>query len=130
MKLIYASEDCFVGLIFGVLILAMSERWFKIPYAKTILMIVIPIYLIFIVLDILHEVMDLGRHPLFIGFSIVHNLFDIVVCIGFYALFFGFSLQFIGSYVPMLADNTILFWLGMFETISHVVWLVLSPFNT
>ena len=91
MKLIFSSEDCIVGLIFGALIVAMSEKWFKIPHTKTILIIVIPILVLVMVLDIFSELTDLGRHFLFISTSIIHNIFDLALCVAFYSLFFKFQ---------------------------------------
>lgn len=130
MKLIFASEDCIVGIIFGALILALSEKWFKIASAKTFLIIVIPIFMIFIVLDIFWEFSELGRHFAFIGASMLQNIFDFVLCIGFYSLFFSFPVPIIGSYTSYLANSAVLYYLGLFEIISHIVWLVLTPFNT
>jgi hypothetical protein len=130
MKLIFEAEDCLVGALVGVLLVAMSGKWFSLPFAKNILIVVIPIYLIFIVLDLMHEFSDLGRHFLFIGLSILHNIFDIAICIALYSVFFGFSVPFISGYTHYLGDMTILYWLGLFEAVSHIFWLVLAPFNT
>ena len=130
MKMIFASEDCFVGILFGALILALSEKWFNLPSAKTFLIIVIPIFIIFVVLDVVWEFSDLSRHFMFIGVSILQNIFDFVLCIGFYSLFFNFSVPIISGYTSYLTNPVVLYYLGLFEIISHIVWLVLTPFNT
>ena len=130
MKLIFESEDCVVGLVFGLLLLALSGKWFSLPFARTALIIVIPIFVIVIVIDIFHELTDLSRHFMFIGASIVHNAFDFVLCAALYASFFNWSLPLIGGYVPYLENPSVLLWLGLFEVVSHVIWLVLAPFNT
>jgi len=128
--MIFASEDCFVGILFGALILALSEKWFNLPSAKTFLIIVIPIFIIFVVLDVVWEFSDLSRHFMFIGVSILQNIFDFVLCIGFYSLFFNFSVPIISGYTSYLTNPVVLYYLGLFEIISHIVWLVLTPFNT
>ena len=128
--MIFVSEDCFVGILFGALILALSEKWFNLPSAKTFLIIVIPIFIIFVVLDVVWEFSDLSRHFMFIGVSILQNIFDFVLCIGFYSLFFNFSVPIISGYTSYLTNPVVLYYLGLFEIISHIVWLVLTPFNT
>jgi len=129
MKLIFSSEDCIIGLIFGVLLVSMSEKWFKIPYTKTLLMILIPILAIVIFLDIASEITDLGRHFLFISISILHSIFDLVLGVAFYSVFFKFSLPYISMITPYLSNLNFLYYLGLFEIISHIVWLALTPFN-
>lgn len=130
MKFIFESEDCLVGILFGIVVVGLSGKWFALPYAKTILMVLIPIYSIFIVLDVFHEFTDLSRHFMFIGAAILHNIFDFAVCIAFYAYFFNFSVPLISMIVPYLSNLTVLHWLGLFEIISHIIWLGIAPFNT
>jgi hypothetical protein len=129
MKLIFESEDCLLGILFGLILIALSEKWFTIPYAKTILMVVIPIFAIIIILDIFHEFTNLGRHFMFIGGALLHNLIDLALCVAFYAMFFNFSLPGIDMIVPYLSQQTIIFWLGIVETVTHLIWLAMAPFN-
>jgi hypothetical protein len=129
MKLIFDAEDCVIGIFFGALLIAMSERWFKLAYVKPALLVVSVLLLIVIVIDIIHEFSNLGRHFIFVGLSILHNLFDIVLILGLFAVSLNFSLPLLGHFTPYLADKAILFWLGVFEVVSHVVWLAMMPFN-
>jgi len=129
MKMIFESEDCILGILVGLAIIGMSGKLFNLPYAKTILMVLIPIYLIVIVLDVVHEFSELSRHFMFVGSALLHNTFDIILCVAFYALFFSFNIPLISSLTGYLSEVTILYYLGIFEVASHVVWLALSPFN-
>lgn len=129
MKLIFETEDCIVGIIFGLLLISLSGRYFAFSFAKNILYVIIPIYLIIIVLDIMHEMSNLTRHFIFVGSALLHNIFDIILGVALYAHFLSFSVPLIGEYIPLLADANVLFWLGAFEVVSHIIWLVLTPFN-
>ncbi|MBW2977769.1 hypothetical protein KY331_02905 [Candidatus Woesearchaeota archaeon] len=129
VKLLFDAEDCIVGIIFSLLIIALSGKWFKIPYVWNLLLIVIPILAVFIIFDLISEFADLGRHFLFIGLSILHNIFDLILGVGFYALYFKLQIPLISFIVPYLSNNTFLFWLGAVEVVIHIVWIVLTPFN-
>ncbi len=130
MKLIFDSEDCVVGIAFGALLLALSEKWFKLPFAKEALLGVSAVFAIVIVLDILHEFANFGRHFVFVASSLLHNLFDLLLIALLFGSALGVALPVVGPLAPALADKEILFWLGLFEIVSHIIWLAIAPFNT
>ena len=116
IKLFFDSEDALWGMIVGALVLGLASSLpgnIKIPFNKEILIGALGLYIPIILMDIGHEMHDLSRHPFFILLSILHNLLDLAIVIGFFGL---------------LKNASTLIYVGYFFLVGNFIWLIIYPF--
>ena len=128
MKLTFSAEDAVIGVVCGLLLLGFIGKWFSFKLPDFGYVIAFGIFIIFIVIDIIYELSDLGRHFGFIGFSILHNIADLILSLTFISQFSGWNIPYItSSLVPYLKDETIIFYAAMFLIIGNAIWIVIFP---
>ena len=129
MKLTFSAEDAVIGIICGLLLIGFVGKWFSLKLPNFAYVVAFSIFIIFIVIDILHELSDLARHFGFILFSIFHNIADFIISLSFISNFSGWNIPYITSYlVPYLKNESILFYISLFLIIGNAIWLVIFPF--
>ena len=126
MKLLVEIEDQIVGIITGILVIAFTEKYFKIPYSKTLLIISLVLFFIFLVLDIFYNFKDIGCQH--IGWMIaaqLNSLVDIALVASMFSWLTKISLPFTEIIVPYFENASIVLGVGFFFLIGSVIWLVL-----
>ena len=128
MKLTFAAEDAVIGMVCGLLLLGFIGKWFTLKLPNFAYVIVFAIFIVFILIDIAHELSDLGRHFGFIGFSILHNIADFIISLTIISHFSGWNIPYITSiFVPYLKNEAMIFYVAMFLVIGNAIWLVIFP---
>ena len=129
MKLTFSAEDAVIGIICALLLLGFMGKWFSLKLPGYAYVAAFGIFIIFIVIDIFHELSDLGRHFGFIAFSILHNLADLIISLTVISHFSLWNIPYItANLVPYLKDEMILFYVSLFLIIGNAVWIVIFPF--
>jgi hypothetical protein len=129
IKLFFDSEDALYGMLVGALVLGLAGK-FNIPYNKELLIGALVLYVPIILTDTLHEVHDLTRHLFFIGLSLIHNVIDLAITVGFFSMWWNFNVPYVSQYVvPLLQNSETLLFVGYFLIIANFIWLVVYPFT-
>jgi len=129
MKLTFAAEDAVIGVVCGLLIIGFAGKWFSLKLPDFTYVLAFGIFIIFILIDIMHEFSDLARHFGFILFSILHNAADLIVSLTFISHFSGWNIPYITlNLVPYLKDAMAVYYVGLFLLIGNAIWLVIFPF--
>ena len=129
MKPIFAAEDCMIGIICGFLLLMNVGKIYPLKLNNVIYVAAFAVLIIFIILDILHELSDLSTHPLFIIFSLTHSIIHFVLSISFIAYFTGLDIPYISTLIVPLINETTIYYAGVFLVAANVIWLVIFPFT-
>ena len=127
MKLLVEIEDQLAGIFAGVMIIAFTERYFKIPYSKTLLIISLVVFFIFLVLDIIYNFKDIGgQHIGWMILAQVSSLIDIALVASMFSWLTKINLPFVTErFVPYLDNPTIVLAIGFFFVISSILWLII-----
>ena len=127
MKLLVEIEDQLAGIFAGVMIIAFTERYFKIPYSKTLLIISLVVFFIFLVLDIIYNFKDIGgQHIWWMILAQVSSLIDIALVASMFSWLTKINLPFVTErFVPYLDNPTIVLAIGFFFVISSILWLII-----
>ena len=128
MKLIHEYEDCFIGILIGVLLIGLSERYLTLPDLAIVWGIAFIISAIFTILDIFHTISDLGNKifPLFILF--LNHIIDIALELALAGFYFNFNIPYLSDFLnPYLADPFYLFIMGIFFVVSSLFWIIATP---
>ena len=129
MKLTFATEDCVVGIAVGFLLIMYAGKIYPLKLPNYLYAIAFGIFIIFIILDIIHEVSDLSIHPGFILLSILHSVADMVLSIGLISYFTGLNIPYVTSLiVPYLQNEAMILYAGIFLIAGNLIWLVMYPF--
>lgn len=127
MKLLVEIEDQLAGIAAGVMVIAFTERYFKIPYSKTLLIISLVLFFIFLVLDIFYNFKDIGgQHIAWMIIAQLNSLVDIALVASLFSWLTKISLPFVTEkVVPYLENPSIVLGIGFFFVIGSVIWLIL-----
>ena len=129
MKFLFEFQDAVVGIICGLLLIGLTERFFSLELSNWVYAIAFIIFAISIILDILFEFSDLRVHFNFTIASLIHSIADLIIALSFISHFSGFNIPYITSnLVPYLQNEVTVFWLGIFLVAGNAVWLLLYPF--
>ena len=131
MKAIFEIEDAVVGIICGILLLGYVGKYFSLKLNSYVYAAAFAVFIIFIFLDIVNEVKDLTTHFGLIVLSLVHNLADLIIALGFISFFTKWNIPYITPYlVPYLQSESLIGWIGIFLIAGNAMWFVLFPFAT
>ena len=126
MKLLVEIEDQFAGIAAGVMILAYTEKYFKIPYSKTLLTISLVVFFIFLILDIINNFKDLGeQHFGWMILAQIHSLADMAVVASMFSWLTEINIPYITErFVSYFANPAIVLGAGYFFIIGSIFWLI------
>ena len=127
MKLLVEIEDQLAGIAAGIMVIAYTEKYFKIPYSKTLLIISLIIFFIFLILDIVYNFVDIGgQHIGWMIFAQLNSLADIALVAGLFSWLTKINLPFITErLVPYFGNTSIVLGIGFFFLVGSVFWLVI-----
>src|SRR3989344_9005260 len=121
MKATFEAEDAVMGIICGLLLLGYTGHFFSLKLNEYVYVGAFIIFIIFILIDLAWEFHDLTTHFGLIVLSIVHNLVDLALSLGFISHFSGWDIPYITTYiVPYLQDALFIYWAGVFLVIGNV----------
>ena len=126
MKLLVEIEDQLAGIVAGIMVIAFTGKYFTIPYSKTLLIISLVLFFIFLVLDIFYNFKDIGGQH--IGWMIIaqlNSLVDIAFVASLFSWLTKISLPFTEVLVPYFENSSIVLGVGFFFVIGSVIWLIL-----
>ena len=83
MKATFEAEDAVIGIICGLLLIGYTGHFFSLKLNNYVYVGAFAVFIIFILIDLACEFHDLTTHFGLIVFSIVHNLIDLVLSLGF-----------------------------------------------
>lgn len=128
MKLIHEYEDCFVGIIIGVLLIGLSERYFTLPDLAIVWGVLFIISALFTIFDFIFTLFDLGSKifPLFILF--LNHIIDIALEVALAAYYFNYNIPYISEFMnPFISDPFYLLIMGIFFVASSIFWIIATP---
>ena len=129
MKATFEAEDAVIGIICGLLLIGYTGHFFSLKLNNYVYVGAFAVFIIFILIDLAWEFHDLTTHFGLIVFSIVHNLIDLVLSLGFISHFSGWNIPYITAYiVPYLQEPVFMYWAGLFLVIGNAIWLFIFPF--
>jgi len=128
MKFAFESEDCIYGIIIGMLVIGFSGKYFNVPNIPYLWGALFAVAVILTILDIFHTFTDLGRHPIALILVLLNNLIDGALQIAYMGKFFKFSIPKLSAFInPYLANNTYVFYIGVFFVVTSFIWLIVWP---
>ena len=131
MKVLLDMEDAIIGAVMGLLVIGMSGRFFSLELNPIFYMVGFGALMVFIILDLVNEIFNLGSHPLYLLILILHNIIDFIISAAFISKFTGYNIPFITeSMVPFLDDPRFLFYIGAFMVVANGLWIVTVPFHS
>lgn len=127
MKLLVEIEDQLAGIAAGIFVIAYTERYFKIPYSKTLLVISLLVFFVFLILDFFYNFVDIGGQH--IGWMIIgqaHSLVDMAIVASLFSWLTSFNIPILTErIVPYFANPSIVLGVGYFFVIGSVIWLII-----
>ena len=80
MKLLVEIEDQLAGIAAGIMVIAFTEKYFKVPYSRALLVISLILFFIFLILDIIYNFIDIGgQHIAWMLIAQINSLIDIAL---------------------------------------------------
>jgi len=129
MKFAIEAEDAIIGIVCGLLLLGLTEKFFSLKLNNYVYIIAFIALIIFIFLDVINEFSDLSTHFGLIMLAILHNLIDLTISLAFISHFTGWNIPYITQYlVPYLQNQQIVAGIGIFLVVSNAIWLLTIPF--
>lgn len=127
MKLLVEIEDQLAGIAAGIMLIAFTERYFKIPYSRILLLISLVVFFIFLILDIIYNFKDIGgQHIGWMLLAQVHSLIDIALVAALFSWLTKINLPFVTErIVPYFENQTIVLAIGFFFVIGSIFWLII-----
>lgn len=127
MKLLVEIEDQLAGIAAGIMVIAFTERYFKIPYSRTLLLISLVAFFIFLILDIFYNFKDIGgQHIGWMIFAQINSLVDIALVGALFSWLTKINIPYLTEMVvPYLENQTIILAIGLFFVIGSIFWLVI-----
>ena len=127
MKFLVEIEDQIVGIATGIMVIAFTEKYFKIPYSKTLLLISLIVYFIFIILDLIHNFVDIGGQRIcWMILAQINSLIDMILVASIFSWLTKISIPYLTEIIVPYFDNaTILLTAGFFFVIGSIIWLIL-----
>ena len=127
MKLSVEIEDQLAGIAAGVMVIAFTERYFTIPYSRTLLIISLIIFFIFLILDVIYNFVDIGSQH--IGWMItaqISSLADMAIVASMFSWLTKINIPYVTDrFVPYFDNPSIFLGAGFFFLISSIIWLVI-----
>ena len=127
MKLLVEIEDQLAGIAAGIMVIAFTEKYFKIPYIKTLLIISLIVFFIFLILDIIYNFKDIGgQHIGWMLLAQINSLIDMALVASMFSWLTKISLPFVTErIVPYFENPAIVLGVGFFFLITSILWLIL-----
>ncbi|MBI3035181.1 hypothetical protein HYY71_02560 [Candidatus Woesearchaeota archaeon] len=127
MKLLVEIEDQLAGIAAGIMVIAFTEKYFKIPYSKTLLIISLGLFFIFLLLDIFYNFVDIGgQHIGWMVLAQISSLIDIALVASLFSWLTKFNIPYLTEIVvPYFENPSIVLGVGFFFVISSVIWLII-----
>jgi len=127
MKLLVEIEDQLAGIAAGILVIAYTERYFKIPYSKTLLIISLLVFFVFLILDFFYNFVDIGgQHIGWMILAQLSSLIDLALVASMFSWLTKINLPFLTERaVPYFDNPSIVLSVGFFFVISSVIWLII-----
>ena len=128
MKLLHEYEDCFVGIIIGILIVGLSGYFFTLPQWNTVFAIIFIVSALFTIFDFFYTLSDLGKKIIPILFIFLNNLIDVILEVSLAAFYFNYNIPFLSEFInPFLEDPFVLLIIGAFFIITSIFWIIATP---
>lgn len=127
MKLLVEIEDQLAGIAAGIMVIAFTEKYFKIPYSKTLLIISLVLFFIFLVLDIIYNFVDIGgQHIGWMILGLVHSLVEMAAVASLFSWLTKINVPYLTELVvPYFESPSIVLGVGYFFVIGSVLWLII-----
>ena len=127
MKLLVEIEDQLAGIAAGIMVIAFTERYFKIPYSRTLLIISLVIFFIFLVLDIIYNFKDIGgQHIGWMVLALISSLVDMALVASMFSWLTKINIPYLTEMVvPYFQNPSIVLGVGFFFVISSIIWLII-----
>ena len=127
MKLLVEIEDQLAGIAAGTMVIAFTERYFKIPYIRTLLLISLVVFFIFLILDIFYNFKDIGgQHIGWMVFAQINSLADIALVASLFSWLTKINIPYLTEMiVPYLESQAIVLAIGFFFVVGSIFWLVI-----
>ena len=127
MKLLVEIEDQLAGIAAGIMVIAFTERYFKIPYSKTLLIISLIVFFIFIILDIIYNFIDVGgQHIGWMLLGLIHSLIEMALVASLFSWLIKINMPYLTELVvPYFENPSIVLGVGFFFVIGSLVWLII-----
>ena len=127
MKLLVEIEDQLAGIAAGIMVIAFTERYFKIPYSKTLLIISLIVFFIFIILDIIYNFIDVGgQHIGWMLLGLIHSLIEMVLVVSLFSWLTKINIPYLTELVvPYFENPSIVLGVGFFFVIGSLIWLII-----
>ena len=127
MKLLVEIEDQLAGIAAGIMVIAFTERYFKIPYSRTLLLISLVAFFIFLILDIFYNFKDIGgQHIGWMVFAQINSLADIALVASLFSWLTKINIPYLTEMiVPYLESQAIVLAIGFFFVVGSIFWLVI-----
>src|SRR3989338_2774414 len=127
MKLLVEIEDQLAGIAAGIMVIAFTERYFKIPYSKTLLIISLMVFFIFLILDIIYNFIDVGgQHIGWMLLGLIHSLIEMVLVASLFSWLIKINIPYLTELVVPYFDNpSIVLGVGFFFVIGSLIWLII-----
>ncbi|MBI2652802.1 hypothetical protein HYX00_05025 [Candidatus Woesearchaeota archaeon] len=127
MKLLVEIEDQLAGIAAGIMVIAFTERYFKIPYSKTLLIISLIVFFIFLILDIIYNFIDVGgQHIGWMLLGLIHSLIEMALVASLFSWLIKINIPYLTELVVPYFDNpSIVLGVGFFFVIGSLIWLVI-----
>ena len=127
MKLLVEIEDQLAGIAAGVMVIAFTEKYFKIPYSRTLLIISLVIFFIFLVLDLIYNFVDIGgQHIGWMFLGLIHSLVEMAIVASLFSWLTKINLPYLTELVvPYFENPSIMLGVGYFFVIGSVIWLII-----
>ena len=125
MKLLLEIEDQIAGIAAGMMVLAYTEKYFKISYSKILLEIALVIFFIFLILDIIYNFVDIGgQHIGWMFLAIVHSIVEIAIVVSMFSWITKINIPYTETIVPYFENPSVVLGVGYFFIIGSVLWLI------
>ena len=127
MKLLVEIEDQLAGIAAGIMVIAFTERYFKIPYSKTLLIISLIVFFIFLILDIIYNFIDVGgQHIGWMLLGLIHSLIEMVLVVSLFSWLTKINIPYLTELVvPYFENPSIVLGVGFFFVIGSLIWLII-----
>ena len=127
MKLLVEIEDQLAGIAAGIMVIAFTEKYFKIPYSRTFLIISLVLFFIFLVLDVIYNFVDIGgQHIGWMFLGLIHSLVEMAIVASLFSWLTKISVPYLTELVvPYFENPPIVLGVGYFFVIGSVIWLII-----
>ena len=127
MKLLVEIEDQLAGIAAGIIVIAFTEKYFKIPYSKTLLIISLIVFFVFLILDIFYNFVDIGgQHIGWMILGLIHSLVEIAIVASLFSWLTKVNVPYLTELVvPYFNNPSIVLGVGYFFIVGSIIWLII-----